>query len=68
MTLSYRVINNGDFPHIECDGGIHHEDELIESIWLVQKELRHGLPKREQRDARRQIAHLQAMLDALRAG
>ena len=68
MTISYRVIKNNGDALIECGGQIYGEEDLCEAIWLVQKELRHGLPKKEQIVAQRQIAQFQAMLDALRAG
>ena len=36
-----------------------------ESIWLVNMELRNGLPKRERIEAKRQIAEMEAALNAL---
>jgi hypothetical protein len=42
-------------------------DELHEALWLVQIELRNGLPKRERELAQCQIVRFQALLDALRS-
>ena len=68
MTISYRIIiNSNDFTTIECGGLVYGEEDLCDAIWLVQKELRGGLPKDEQIEAKRQIAHFQTLLDALRA-
>ena len=41
------------------------QDELRESIWLVNMELRNGLPRRERIEAKRQIAEMEAALKAL---
>ena len=68
MTISYRILHSYAYPVIECGGQIYGEEDLCDAIWLVQKELRHGLPKKEQIVARCQIAQFQAMLEALRAG
>jgi hypothetical protein len=67
MTISYRILNSYAHPVIEFGGQVYGEEDLCDSIWLIQKELRHGLPKDEQIKAKRQIAHFQTMLDALRA-
>jgi len=59
---SYRITTNRPTP-------ICSEDEILESIWLIQKEMRGGLlPKSERIAANRQIATYRAMLDALRSG
>jgi hypothetical protein len=68
MTISYRILNSYAYPVIEFGGQVYGEEDLCDAIWLVQKELRHGLPKDEQIVAQRQITDFQAMLDALRAG
>ena len=48
------------------------QTELRESIWLVNMELRNGLPRRERIEARQEIAEmetaLKALLDAVEAG
>ncbi len=62
MTISYRITSSNHHAPI------YSEDEVLESIWLIQKELRSGLPKNEQIAAQRQITEFRAMLDALRAG
>lgn len=66
MTKAYRIINTSNEPRIEFDGQSFAADELHEAIWLVNIELRGGLPKGEQIEARQQIAHYEAMLSALR--
>ena len=50
---------------IEYRGHLYAEDELRESIWLVNIELRAGLPKRERIEAQQQIAELESRLQAL---
>ena len=66
MTISYRILPSAPFNRIECAGRIYSEDTLHEEIWLVNRELRAGLSKREQIEAQHQIAQYEAMLDALR--
>ena len=66
MTISYRILPSAPFNRIECAGHIYNEDTLHEEIWLVNRELRAGLSKREQIEAQNQIAQYEAMLDALR--
>ncbi len=53
--------------HIEYRGQFYAEDELRESIWLCNIELRGGLPKREAVEAKQQIAAMEAKLQALLA-
>ena len=62
MTKAYRIQNN----RIEFSGQSFAEDELHEAIWLVNIELRAGLPKGEQIEARQRIKQYEAMLSALR--
>jgi hypothetical protein len=50
---------------IEYCGQLYAEDELRESIWLVNMELRAGLPKRERIKAQRQIVEMESRLQAL---
>ena len=50
---------------IEYRGYFHAEDELRESIWLANIELRAGLPKRERIEAQQQIAEMESRLQAL---
>ena len=64
-----------NFAHdirVEYRGQFYAEDELRESIWLVNMELRNGLPRRERIEARQEIAEmetaLRALLDAAQAG
>ncbi len=57
-----------NFAHdirVEHRGHLYAEDELRESIWLVNVELRNGLPRRERIEAKRQIAEMEAALKAL---
>ena len=57
-----------NFAHdirVEHRGHFYAEDELRESIWLVNMELRNGLPKRERIEAKQQIAEMEAALKAL---
>jgi hypothetical protein len=68
MTISYRILNSYAYPVIEFGGQVYGEEDLCDTIWLVQKELRHGLPRKERIEAQRQIAEYQTLLDALRAG
>ena len=50
---------------IEYRGHFHTEDELRESIWLANIELRAGLPKREHIEAQQQIAEMESCLQTL---
>ena len=69
--MSIRIISAHDI-RVEYRGQFHAEDELRESIWLVNMELRNGLPRRERIEARQEIAEmetaLKALLDAAQAG
>ena len=67
MTISYRILQTTGYNRIEFSGQTYAEDELHEAIWLVNMELRDGLPKRERIEAQRQITQYEAMLDALRS-
>lgn len=58
--------NHAHDIRIEYRGHLYAADELREAIWLVNIELRNGLPKRERVEAERQIAQYEALLDALR--
>ncbi|MET4735723.1 hypothetical protein ABIE64_004469 [Thalassospira sp. MBR-102] len=55
--MSHRIAYKGHF---------YSEDELREAIWLVQIELRNGLPEDEKREAEQQITELHALLKSLR--
>jgi len=55
--MSYRIAYLGHF---------YSEDELREALWLVQIELRNGLPADEKREAEEQITALNALLKSLR--
>ena len=66
MTISYRLFQTNGDHRIEFNGQTYAEDQLHEEIWLVKRELRAGLPKHERIEAHNQIAHYEAMLDALR--
>ncbi|WP_417813022.1 hypothetical protein [Thalassospira alkalitolerans] len=54
--MSHRIAYQGHF---------YSEDELREAIWLVQIELRNGLPEDEKREAERQISELISLLKSL---
>ena len=62
MSIQFQI--SGD--RIEENGESYAADELYEAIWLVNIELRNGLPKQERIVAKRQIARYEALLDALR--
>ena len=66
MTISYHIINANHDPRIECRGQIYGLEDLCEAIWLINREIRAGLPKRERIEAHHQIAQYEAMLDAMR--
>lgn len=66
MTNSYLIQQNAGDVRIEYQGHLYAEDELNEAIWLVNIELRNGLPKRERIEAKRQVAQFKTLLDALR--
>ena len=51
---------------IAYQGHFYSEDELREALWLVQIELRNGLPKDEKREAEQQILELNGLLKCLR--
>jgi hypothetical protein len=67
MTAVHRILNNTGERRIESGGEAFAEDELCEALWLVNIELRAGLPRRERIEARRQIAQYEALLSALRS-
>ena len=67
MTISYRILQTSGDNRIEFNGQTYAEDQLHEEVWLVKRELRAGLPKRERTEAQRQITQYEAMLDALRS-
>ncbi|WP_156518951.1 hypothetical protein [Thalassospira indica] len=54
--MSYRIAYQGHF---------YSEDELREALWLVQIELRNGLPEEEKREAEQQILELNGLLKSL---
>ncbi|WP_022730093.1 hypothetical protein [Thalassospira lucentensis] len=51
---------------IAYQGHLYSEDELREALWLVQVELRNGLPADEKREAEQQILELNGLLKSLR--
>ena len=67
MTVSYRILQTSKDNRIEFRGQLYAEDDLHEAIWLIKRELRAGLPKRERIEAQQQITQYEAMLDALRS-
>ena len=66
MTISYRILQRAGEPRIEFEGYAYAADELHEAIWLHNIEIRGGLPKREVRESKRQIAQFETLLSALR--
>lgn len=66
MTISYRILQTTADNRIEFRGRIYAEDELQEAIWLVNMELRNGLPKNERIEAQDQIRQYDELLAALR--
>ena len=66
MTISYRIFQTNGNNRIEFSGLLYAEDDLHEAIWLVNRELRAGLPKRERIEAQHQITQYETLLDALR--
>ena len=67
MFTAYRILQTGGDNRIEFGGQIYAQDELHEAIWLVNMELRNGLPTRERIEAQHQITRYEAMLEALRS-
>lgn len=67
MTYSHSIQTISGEPRIEFEGVLYGEDALCEELWLVNIELRGGLPKREQIKAKRQIARLENLLSTLRS-
>ena len=55
MNTSHQIQNISGVLRIEHQGYFYAEDELREAIWLINIELRNGLPKREKIEAKRQI-------------
>jgi len=66
MTASHKLQKISGVLRIEHQGHFYAEDELRESIWLVNIELRNGLPKRERAKAKRQIRLYEKLLNVLR--
>jgi hypothetical protein len=66
MTASYRIQQIAGNNRIEYQGHFYAAEELVETIWIVNMELRNGLPKRERVAAKWQIARYEALLAALR--
>ena len=61
MTISYRLFQTNGDHRIEFNGQTYAEDQLHEEIWLVKRELRAGLPKRERIEAQHQITQYEAI-------
>jgi hypothetical protein len=66
MTNSHQLQTINGVLRIEHQGHFYAEDELREAIWLVNIELRNGLPKREKIESKRQIEQYEKLLAALR--
>ncbi len=66
MTNSFQIQQIAGDIRIGYLGQSYAEDELREALWLVNMELRAGLPKRERIEAKRQIAQFETLLGALR--
>jgi hypothetical protein len=67
MTVSYRILRNDKGLRIVSNGETFAEDELHEAIWLVNREISAGLPRKERIEAQRQIARYNELLAALRS-
>lgn len=69
MTISYRIIETGTgYTLIESGNRAYALEDLCDSIWLINKELRGAfLSRRERKEARRQIARYETLLSALRS-
>ena len=67
MAISYRILQTAGDNRIEFCGQIYAEDELREAIWLVNMELRNGLPQNERIEAQDQIRQYGELLAALRS-
>ena len=67
MNIACRTLKTGSEYRIEFCGRIYAEDDLQEAIWLVNRELRSGLPKSEQIEAQGQITQYEGLLTALRS-
>jgi hypothetical protein len=67
MTIAQRILKTGGENRIEFGGRLYAEDELHEAIWLLNRELRYGLPKSERIEAQGQITQYQELLKALRS-
>lgn len=65
MTNSHQIQKLGGVLRVEHQGHFYAEDELREAIWLVNMELRNGLPRREQVEANRQIMQYEKLLKVL---
>jgi len=68
MTISYRILKGDGDNRIEFRGQIYAEDELHETIWQINREIRSGLPKNERIEAQCEIRQYQELLTALRSG
>ena len=67
MPTAFILSRNGSdniVAYCDCE---YAEEDLCEALWLVNMELRAGLPRRERIEARRQIAHYESLLSALRS-
>jgi hypothetical protein len=67
MTIQHQIQRIEDLNRIEHGGRFYAEDELCEALWLVNIELRAGLPKRERMNANRQVAQFEELLSTLRS-
>jgi len=67
MNTSHQIQNIAGVLRIEYLGYFYAEDELRESLWLVNVELRNGLPKRERIEAECQIEKYEKLLNTLRS-
>lgn len=67
MTHSHSIQTISGEPRIAFGGRFYAEDELCEELWLINTELRAGLPKGEQIEAKRQISLYEELLSFLRS-
>ncbi|MER9580967.1 hypothetical protein [Mesorhizobium sp. M0276] len=63
--MSIQINSADDIIRVEFRGHFYAEDELREAIWLINIELRNGLPKNERVEAQKQTAEMELALEAL---
>ena len=67
MNTSHQIQQIAGVLRIDYQGYFYAEDELHEALWLVNIELRNGLPKRERIEAECQIEQYEKLLTTLRS-